>query len=85
VAGHLLGDFELAAVLQVRRNSSGAEAVGADLRRDAGGEGSALNHHVDVGFGQGARPVSLPWRSVGNRGAEHTQVPRVLRGFNKLT
>jgi hypothetical protein len=33
VAGHLLRDFEPPAVLQVRRNSGRAEAVGADLVR----------------------------------------------------
>ena len=35
VAGHLLGDFELAAVLQVRGDASGRKTVAAHLRPDA--------------------------------------------------
>jgi hypothetical protein len=62
--GHLLGDFELAAVLQVRGDPGGAEAVGADFGPDAGGERPSLDHHVDVGLGQAsaAGQPSVPQR-----------------------
>jgi hypothetical protein len=52
VAGHLLGDLQLAAVLQLGGDAGGPEAVASDARLNAGGEGATLNHHVHVGLGQ---------------------------------
>jgi hypothetical protein len=43
VAGHLLGDFQLPAVLEIRGNSGGAEDVGADFGADAEGIGGLGN------------------------------------------
>ena len=54
VTGHLPRDLELSAVLQVRRDAGRSKTVSADLRPDAGGRRAALNHHVDVGLGQGS-------------------------------
>jgi hypothetical protein len=42
VDGHLLGDLQLAAVLQVRGNARGAEAVGADFGPDCRRTGGGL-------------------------------------------
>ncbi len=60
MSGHVLRDFQLAAVLQVRRNSSGAEAVRGNLRLNPSISGPALNHGVKVGLGQGSAAGELP-------------------------
>jgi hypothetical protein len=52
VAGHLLSDFEFAAVLQVGGDAGGAEAMTTDPGCNAGCKRSALNHHVHVGLGK---------------------------------
>ena len=48
MAGHLLGDFELSAILQIRGNAGSAEAVAANFCSDASVSGAPLNHHVYV-------------------------------------
>ena len=53
VVGHLLGDFEFAAVAEVFGDAGGAEAVAADLRLNPGGAGAPADHAVDVGLGHG--------------------------------
>ena len=50
VVGHLLGDFEFAAVAEVFGDAGGAEAVSADSGVDASGAGPASGHEVDVGL-----------------------------------
>jgi hypothetical protein len=56
MAGHLLGDLELAAILKVGGDAGGAEAVGADLGAQSCSSCPPLDHHVHIGLGQG-RPV----------------------------
>ena len=53
VVGHLLGDFEFAAVAEVFGDAGGAEAVAADSGFDTGVGGASANHAVDVGLGHG--------------------------------
>ena len=53
VVGHLLGDFEFAAVAEVFGDAGGTEAVAADLGFDAGVVGTSADHAVDVGLGHG--------------------------------
>lgn len=48
VVRHLLGYFELAAVAQIFRDPGGAEAVAADFCADAGLDGPAADHAVNV-------------------------------------
>src|SRR5437763_15625393 len=48
VPGHLLHEFQLAAVLQVGGNTNRTKTVVADSCRDARGVGPALDHHVHV-------------------------------------
>ena len=60
VAGHLLGNLEFSPVLKVGRDAGGTKTVSADLCSNAGGRGAALNHHVDVGLGQGSAVGQLP-------------------------
>jgi len=64
VAGHLLGDFELAAVLQVGGYAGCTEAVATDFGGDAGSQSPPLNHHVHVGLRQGspAGELAVPER-----------------------
>lgn len=50
MAGHLLGDFELAAILQVRGDPGSPEAVSANLRFNPGFQSPTLNHGVDIGL-----------------------------------
>lgn len=50
--GHLLSDLELAAILQISCDASGAKAVATDLGLNAGRDGAALNGHVHIGLGQ---------------------------------
>ena len=50
MAGHLLGDFELAAVLEVGSDAGGAEGVVADFRRNAGSDGAPSDHLVNLGL-----------------------------------
>ncbi len=50
---HLRGAFERTAVLEVGRDARRAERVVADLRGDAGGSGTPLNHLIGVCLGQG--------------------------------
>ena len=52
VAGHLLRNFELAAVRKVGGDAGGPEAVATDLGLDAGGNRPALNHHVCIRLGE---------------------------------
>ena len=52
MAGHLLGDLELTAVLQIGCDPGGAEAVGADLGSQSCSSCPPLNHHVHIGLGQ---------------------------------
>jgi hypothetical protein len=59
VAGHLLRDFELTAILQVRRDPGSAEAVATDLRPNSRRKRPALNHHVHVRFGQRSPAAEL--------------------------
>lgn len=54
MAGHLLGDLQLAAVLQVGGDPGGAEAVGADLGSQSCSACPPLDHHVHIGLGQGS-------------------------------
>jgi hypothetical protein len=54
VASHLLGDLELAAVLQVGGDAGGAEAVGADPGSQSWSACPPLDHHVHIGLGQGS-------------------------------
>src|ERR1039458_9260072 len=44
--GHLLRDFELPAIFQIRGNSRRTERVVADLRRDAGARSAAPDHEI---------------------------------------
>jgi len=62
VPGHLLRDFELAAILQVRRDARCPEAVAGDLRPDPGSNGAALDHGIDVLLGKGkpAHELAVP-------------------------
>ena len=53
VVGHLLGDFEFAAIAEVFGDAGDAEVVAADLGFDAGAGGAAADHAVDVGLGHG--------------------------------
>ena len=53
VVGHLLGDFEFAAVAEVFGDAGGAKTVAADLGFDASVGGAAADHAVDVGRGHG--------------------------------
>ena len=64
MAGHLLGDLELASVLQLGGDPGGAEAVGADLGAQSCRPCPPLNHHVHIGLGQG-RPVGQPAMAQG--------------------
>ena len=64
MAGHLLGDLELAAVLKVGGDPGGAEAVGADLGAQSCSSCPALDHHVHIGLGQGC-PISQPAMAQG--------------------
>jgi len=50
VIGHLLGDFELAAVAQIFSDTSRAEGVATDLRLDAGVGRAPTDHAVHVGL-----------------------------------
>lgn len=53
MVGHLLGDFELAAVAQVLRDARRPKRVAADLRGDRGGLRAPPNHPVDIGLAHG--------------------------------
>lgn len=53
MACHLLGDLQLATVLQVGGDSGRAEAVGADSGPQACTSRPLLDHHVNIGLGQG--------------------------------
>jgi len=53
VVGHLLGDFELAAVLEIGGNAGGAEGVAADLRLDPGRQRPPSNHPPHIGLQHG--------------------------------
>src|SRR5271167_545228 len=48
VVGHLLRDFQLAAVPKVLGNAGSAEGMAADRGRDAGGERAAADHAPHV-------------------------------------
>jgi hypothetical protein len=64
MAGHLLGDLELAAVLTIGGDPGGAEAVGTDLGAQSCSSCPSLDHHVHIGLGQG-RPVGQPAMAQG--------------------
>ena len=49
---HLLGDFESAAVLEIRSDTGGAEGMTADLGFDAGLGRAAANHSPHIGLQQ---------------------------------
>jgi len=53
MAGHLLGDLELTAVLKVGGDPGCSEAVGADLGLQLCSSCPLLDHHVHVGLCQG--------------------------------
>ena len=53
VVGHLLGDFELAAVLEISGDARGAEGVAADLRLDPGRQRPPANHPPHIGLQHG--------------------------------
>jgi len=53
VVFHLLGFFERAAVLQIRRDAGRAEAMIAELGGDVGGSSAPADHRVGVRLGQG--------------------------------
>ena len=75
VVGHLLGDFEFAAVAEVFGDAGGTEAVAADLGFDAGVGGTSADHAVDVGWGH-LTTLNWPtfdhliWPTPGNRPGE---------------
>ena len=50
---HLRRLLQRAAVLQIRGDPGGAEAVIADLGHDAGRRRAASDHRIGVGLGQG--------------------------------
>src|ERR1700733_7782478 len=52
VAGHLLGHFELTAILEVGGDARGAEAVAGDSCCNAGGLRAALDHGVNILLGK---------------------------------
>jgi hypothetical protein len=54
VAGHLLRDFELAAVAQILRDPGRAEGVATRLGGDAGVGRAPTDHAVDVRLAHGA-------------------------------
>ncbi len=56
MTGHVLGNFQLAAILEVGGDPGSAEAVGTDLGSEPRGFGAFLNHQVHVGLGQGSAP-----------------------------
>ena len=68
VIGHLLGDFELAAVAQIFRDASRAEGVATDLRLDAGVGRAPTDHAVHVGLAH--RAASEDTRLAFGRGKE---------------
>ena len=53
VVGHLLGDFQLAAVAQVFGDAGGPEAVATDFRLDAGVAGAAADHPIHIRLSHG--------------------------------
>ena len=53
MAGHVLGDLQLAAILEVGGDAGGSEAVGADLCFQLRGPGAFLNYQMHIGLGQG--------------------------------
>ena len=73
MAGHVLGDLQLTAVLQVRGDPGSAEAVGADLGAQPCSSRPPLNHHVHVGLGSGVRSVSRHDAAVVRSGNEHAR------------
>lgn len=52
MAGHLLGNFKLAAVLQVSGNAGGPEAMAAYSGRNASGQRTPLNHQMNICLGK---------------------------------
>ena len=66
MAGHLLGDLQLAAVLQVGGDHGGAEAVGADFGSQSCSACPPLDHHVHIGLGQGSA-IRQPTVAQGSR------------------
>lgn len=61
VTGHLLGDFQFAAVLQIRGDAGRSETVTGYLGSNTGGQCSALDHQIDLGLRKGgtARKFSV--------------------------
>ncbi len=53
MTGHVLGDLQLAAVLEVGGDTGGSETVRADPSAQPSGFGPFLNHQVHIGLGQG--------------------------------
>jgi hypothetical protein len=53
VCGHLLGDLQAAAVLEIGGDAGGAEGVAADLGLDPSRKRSFANHSPNVGLEQG--------------------------------
>jgi len=68
VIGHLLRDFELAAVAQIFRDAGRAERVATDLRLDAGVGRAPTDHAVHVGLAH--RPARECTRLAFGRGKE---------------
>ena len=54
MTGHVLGDLQLATVLEVSGDAGGAEAVGADFGSKPSRLRPPLNHQVHIGLGQGS-------------------------------
>jgi hypothetical protein len=79
MSGHLLGDFQLAAILQISRDAGGAKGVAADFGLDSGRERPPADHPPHIGLEQGiagqlAGPAALraeesAFPIVGNAGS----------------
>ena len=54
VAGHVLGNLQLATILEIGGDASGPETVGADLGPEPSRFGPLLDHQMHVGLGQGS-------------------------------
>lgn len=53
MSSHLLGNFQLAAILQISRDAGGTKGMATDLGLDSGREGPAADHSPHIGLEQG--------------------------------
>ncbi|HUE02881.1 MAG TPA: hypothetical protein VMR62_25160 [Bryobacteraceae bacterium] len=67
--GHLLRNFQLAAILEVRRDTGRSEAVATDPRRDVGSDGAALDHRLDIPLRQRIAAGQLALAHRGKEGS----------------